>query len=132
MAALTREEWLNSPAASPPLNIRPNFENPENIAGYSFPLWLIVIVFTNVIFLAKLWVLVRINHKMLVEDWLLTMAWLAFASAFTAFGALVIKLPVGMHQWDMKNEKFMEHMFVRSIAFEQRRIRTDQILAAVQ
>lgn len=110
---LTREEYLNSPAARPPPGITPNFKNPENDRGYAFPLFLVVVVLANGIFLARLWVQLRIVKKMLLEDWILTVAWLVYAGAFCAIAGMICNLPVGMHQWDMNMEKFMRHMFVR-------------------
>lgn len=110
---LTREEFLQLPAAHPPPDVKVNFENPPNIRGYSFPLFLVVVFLTNGVFLAKLWVQLRIAKKMLVEDWVLTVAWVIYAGVFCTFAGLICDLPVGMHQWDMNMAKLMRHLFVR-------------------
>ncbi|KAH7130058.1 hypothetical protein B0J11DRAFT_577610 [Dendryphion nanum] len=110
--ALSREQFLNSPAALPPPGIEANFENPGNIRGYAFPLFLVVVSVTNGVFLAKLWVQLRIVKKMLLEDYILALAWLVYAGAFCTVAGMICNLPVGMHQWDMNMEKLMRHLFL--------------------
>jgi hypothetical protein len=110
---LTREQFFNSPAAHPPPGIEANFENPENIRDYAFPLFIFVAAITSSVFLAKLWVQLRIVKKMLYEDWILTVAWVIYAGAFCTFAGLICNLPVGVHQWNMNMAKLMRHLFVR-------------------
>jgi hypothetical protein len=72
-----------------------------------------VVFIANSVFLAKLWVQLRIAKKMLLEDWILAVAWVIYAGAFCTFAGLICDLPVGMHQWDMNIGKLMRHLFVR-------------------
>lgn len=109
---LTRDEILDLPAALPPPGVIPNFENPPNMRSFGLPLFVLLAVVTNSVFLAKLWVQIRIAKKMLLEDWMLNVAWLIYVTIFTAFGCMIIDLPMGMHQWDMNLRKLERHLFV--------------------
>ncbi len=52
----TREQILQAPAAPAPPGIIPNFENPLNTASYMIPVFAAVVIFTNLVFLVKMWV----------------------------------------------------------------------------
>ncbi len=108
----TREPILQAPAAPAPPGIIPNFENPPNTASYMIPVFAAVVIFTNLVFLVKIWVQLRIFKRMLIEDWILSLAWLVYNGAFCVVAILICRLPVGVHQWDVTVEKYMRHVFV--------------------
>ncbi|KAF2010559.1 hypothetical protein BU24DRAFT_60777 [Aaosphaeria arxii CBS 175.79] len=114
---LTREQFLDSPAAHAPPGVVPNLESPDNTRNYAFPLFIFVVTVTNAVFLAKLWVQLRIVKKMLLEDYILSVAWLVYNGAFCTIAVMICNLPVGMHRWDMDMSHLMKHLFLFNCAW---------------
>lgn len=77
MSPEDREAFLSSPASTPPLGVKANFENAENAFHFAFPLFVGVFVLSNLVFGMKMYVQLRIVRRMHLEDYLLGLGWVS-------------------------------------------------------
>ncbi|KAF2184012.1 hypothetical protein K469DRAFT_710387 [Zopfia rhizophila CBS 207.26] len=112
MSPEAREEFLKSPALAAPSGVVANFDNPRNSFSYAFPLFLLVFILSNVVFATRMYVQLRVIRKMQVEDYVLILGWVVYAFAWSPVAIMICFLPVGMHQWNIRMEQFMRHMFL--------------------
>ncbi|KAF1951250.1 hypothetical protein CC80DRAFT_496270 [Byssothecium circinans] len=117
MSPEDRSLWLKQPAMPAPPGVKPDFENPGNNFSYAFPMYLVVFIISNSVFAMKIFTQIRLIKQMRLEDWMLAAGWLVYAFAFFPFGTMACYLPVGVHQWEMLNERYMRNMFVYSLTF---------------
>jgi hypothetical protein len=74
---MSHEEFLQSPAASPPPGVEANIQHPSNTYSYAWPAFLAVLTIANLFFFVNVYVKLRIVKKLLVEDYLLFIAWVS-------------------------------------------------------
>jgi hypothetical protein len=74
---LSREEFLQLPAAPAPFGVEPDFENPGNTYSHVWPAFLSVVILSNLVFFANTYVQWRVTKKFLIENYILTAAWVS-------------------------------------------------------
>ncbi|KAF2643896.1 hypothetical protein P280DRAFT_477345 [Massarina eburnea CBS 473.64] len=117
MSPEEKATWLTQPAMPAPSGVEPNFEHPKSSFSYAFPMYLLVFIISNTCFGMKMFAQIRIFKQIRFEDWMLLIGWLVYASAFFPFGTMACFLPVGVHQWEMLNERYVRNLFVYSLTF---------------
>ncbi|KAF1999972.1 hypothetical protein P154DRAFT_576603 [Amniculicola lignicola CBS 123094] len=100
---------LELPAMKSPNGVH-NYENPSNLVDWDFPIaqWTI----GSVLVLIRLYTKSRIVKKVLIEDYWLLAAWLVWVGAWLPLVIMILRLPLGVHQWDMTVRHLIRHLYL--------------------
>ncbi|KAH7399487.1 hypothetical protein BKA66DRAFT_165614 [Pyrenochaeta sp. MPI-SDFR-AT-0127] len=96
---MNTEAFLDSPALAPPKGVKPNFENPSNLAAPE--LAVLQLSLATIFVVMRMYTKRFVVKRLLSEDWWLLVAWICFA-CFHVNVFMTEELPLGVHQWEMK------------------------------
>ncbi|KAF2179435.1 hypothetical protein K469DRAFT_641330 [Zopfia rhizophila CBS 207.26] len=101
------EAILNGPAAHPPPGEESNLLNPPSLAASGIATAAIFLTLATAGVVVRMYTKWKIVRKMVLEDWLLIVAWVIYAGGFNTMVFMMGHEKIGEHQWNVRLKDFI-------------------------